>query len=100
MHTPTQYTCQLWDHFASKGGQPLEAMQKCICKVCLKMWDLDYNTTLQLLSLPPLSVHCDYLKVITVYNIDILTTILAYLCKIIPLTIFFMHVAIIPLSLM
>jgi len=76
IHPHLQYTCQLWDHFASKGGQSLEAVQECICKVCLKMWDLDYNTMLQLLNLPQLSVHCDYRKVITVYNINVILSII------------------------
>ncbi len=44
IHPHLEYSCQLWDPFTSKGRQSLEAVQKCACKVCLKMWDLDYNT--------------------------------------------------------
>ena len=53
-----EYACQLWDPFLNKGMQSLEAVQKFACKVCLKQWDLDYDSMLQLLNLPRLSVHC------------------------------------------
>ena len=53
----------------SKSWLSLEAVQKFACKVCLKMWDLDYNTMLQLLNLPPLSVRREYLKLTAMYNI-------------------------------
>ena len=43
--------------------------RKNACKVCLKMWDLDYNTMLQLLNLSPLSVRREYLKLTAMYNI-------------------------------
>ena len=46
-----EYACQLWDPFLNKGMQSLEAVQKFVCKVCLKQWDLDYDSMLQLLNL-------------------------------------------------
>ena len=49
--------------------QSLEAVQKFACKVCLKQWDLDYDSMLQLLNLPRLSVRRKYLKLTTMYNI-------------------------------
>ena len=64
-----EYACQLWDPYTSKNWLSLEAVQKFACKVCLKMWDLDYNTMLQLLNLPPLSVRREYLKLTAMYNI-------------------------------
>ena len=64
-----EYACQLWDPFLNKGTQSLEAVQKFACKVCLKQWDLDYDSMLQLLNLPRLSVRRKYLKLTTMYNI-------------------------------
>ena len=64
-----EYACQLWDPFLNKGMQSLEAVQKFACKVCLKQWDLDYDSMLQLLNLPRLSVRREYLKPTTMYNI-------------------------------
>ena len=64
-----EYACQPWDPFLNKGMQSLEAVQKFACKVCLKQWDLDYDSMLQLLNLPCLSVHREYLKLTTMYNI-------------------------------
>ena len=49
--------------------QSLEAVQKFDCKVCLKQWDLNYDSMLQLLNLPHLSVRHKYLKLTTMYNI-------------------------------
>ena len=40
----------IWDPFTNKGLQPLETIQKFACKVCLKQWDLDYDSMLQLLN--------------------------------------------------
>ena len=56
-----EYACQLWDPFLNKRMQSLEAVQKFACKVCLKQWDLDYDSMLQLLNLPRLSVRREYL---------------------------------------
>ena len=64
-----EYACQLWDPFLNKGMQSLEAVQKFACKVCLKQWELDYDSMLQLLNLPHLSAHPKYLKLTTMYNI-------------------------------
>ena len=61
------YACQLWN--PNKGMQSLEAVQKFDCKVCLKQWDLNYDSMLQLLNLPHLSVRRKYLKLTTTYNI-------------------------------
>ena len=63
-----EYACQLWDPFTNKGLRSLEAVQKFACKVCLKQWDFDYDSMLQLLNLPRLSAHCK-LKLISMYNI-------------------------------
>ena len=60
--------CQLWDPFSNKGMQSLEAVQKFPCKVCLKQWNLDYTSTLQMLGLPSLSVCRQYLKLTTMYS--------------------------------
>ena len=57
------------DPFLNKGMQSLEAVQKFACKVCLKQWELDYDSMLQLLNLPRLSVRREYLKLTTMYNI-------------------------------
>ena len=84
-----EYACQLWDPYTSKSWLSLEAVQKFACKVCLKMWDLDYNTMLQLLNLPPLSVRREYLKLTAMYNNYskwLFTTLLEYLCKVINVT--------------
>lgn len=64
-----EYACQLWDPFTDKSIQALEAVQKFACKVCLKQWNLDYDTMLQFLNLPPLSARRQYLKLTTMYNI-------------------------------
>ena len=49
----------------------LEAFRICakICRVCLKQWDLDYESMLRLLDVPPLATHHKYLKVTTMYII-------------------------------
>ena len=39
------------------------------CASLFKQWDLDYDSMLQLLNLPRLSVHRKYLKLTTMYNI-------------------------------
>ena len=70
-HLEYMYACQLWDPFLNKGMQSLEAVQKFACKVCLKRWDLDYDSILQLLNLPRLLVRREYLKLTTMYNIVI-----------------------------
>ena len=43
----------------------LESMQKFVCKVCLKQWNLDYDKMLQLLDIPRLSTRRKYLKLTT-----------------------------------
>ena len=37
-----EYACQLWDPFTQNGINTLESVQKLVCKVCLKRWDLDW----------------------------------------------------------
>ena len=64
-----EYASQLWDPYTSQGIESLESIQKFACKVCLKQWDLDYNSMLQLLDIPPLSTRRKYLKLTTMYNI-------------------------------
>ena len=64
-----EYACQLWGPFLNKGMQSLEPVQKFACKVRLKQWDMDYDSMLQLLNLPSLSVCRKYLKLTTMYNI-------------------------------
>ena len=53
----------------NKGMQSLKAVHKFACKVCHKQWDLDYDSMLELLNLPLLSVCRKYLKLTTIYNI-------------------------------
>ena len=43
--------------------------KSCACKVCLKQWDLDYDSVLQLLNFPHLSVRHKYLN----YNVLVVT---------------------------
>jgi len=64
-----EYACQLWDPSTNKNRHLLEDVQKFACRVCLKRWDLDYDSMLQLLSIPPLTIRCEYLKLTTMYNI-------------------------------
>ena len=64
---PHQYVCQLWDPYTDKGTQALESVQKFACKVCLKQWDMDYESMLEQLELT-LS-HCKLLKLTTMHNI-------------------------------
>ena len=64
-----EYACLLWDPFLNKSMQSLEAVQRFACKVCLKQWDLDYDSMLQLLNLPCPSVRHKYFKLTTMYNI-------------------------------
>ena len=40
-----------------KGTQALESVQKFACQVCLKRWDMDYESMLQQLELTSLSRH-------------------------------------------
>ena len=64
-----EYACQLWDPSTNKNRHLLEDVQKFACRVCLKRWDLDYDSMLQLLSIPPLTIWREYLKLTTTYNI-------------------------------
>ena len=63
--------CQLWDPYTDKGTQDLESVQKFACKVCLKRWDMDYESMLQQLELTSSSQRRKFLKVTTLYNIII-----------------------------
>ena len=63
-----EYACQLWDPYTDKGTQALESVQKFACKVCLKRWDMDYESMLQQLELTSLSRR-NFLKLTTMYNI-------------------------------
>jgi len=47
-----EYACQLWDPYTNKDAQLLEDVQKFVCKVCLKQWNIDYHSMLCLLGLP------------------------------------------------
>ena len=62
-----EYACQYTD----KGmhTQALESVQKFACKVCLKRWDMDYESMLQQLELTSLSQRRKFLKLTTMYNI-------------------------------
>ena len=53
----------------NKGMQSLEAVQKFACKVCLKRWNLHYDSLLQLLNLSCFSVCRKNLKLTTLNNI-------------------------------
>ena len=64
-----EYACQLWDPYTDKGTQALESVQKFACKVCLKRWDMDYESMLQQLELTSLSQRRNFLKLTTMYNI-------------------------------
>ena len=64
-----EYACQLWDPYTDKGTQALESVQKFACKVCLKQWDIDYESMLQQLELTSLSQRRNFLKLTTMYNI-------------------------------
>jgi len=64
-----EYACQLWDPYTTKGIQSLESVQKFACKVCLKQWDMNYESMLEQLDLTPLSQRRKLLKLITEYNI-------------------------------
>ena len=50
-----EYACQLWDPYTTKGIQSLESVQKFSCEVCLKQWDMNYESMLEQLDLTPLS---------------------------------------------
>ena len=64
-----EYACQLWDPFTQNGINTLESVQKCACKICLKRWDLDYDSMLAQLNIPKLTTRRKYLKLTTMYNI-------------------------------
>ena len=64
-----EYACQLWDPHPSSSIQQIEAVQKFACKVCLKRWDMDYDSMMEHLNISPLSVHRQYLKLTTMHNI-------------------------------
>ena len=47
----------------------VESIQKFACKVCLKQWDMNYESMLEQLDLTPLSQRRKLLKLITIYSI-------------------------------
>ena len=60
-----EYACQLWDPYTDKGTQALESVQKFACKVCLKQWDMDYESMLEQLELtssPGWSTFADHTR--------------------------------------
>lgn len=65
IHLYLEYACQLWDPFISVDSH-WKLCRNLHANMYLKIWELDYNTMLQLLNLPTLSV---YLERTTVYNI-------------------------------
>ena len=46
----------------------LESVQKFVCKVCLKRWDVDYDSMLHLLGITRLSTHRQFLKLVLLYE--------------------------------
>ena len=64
-----EYAYQFWDPYTTKGIQSLESVPKFACKVCLKQWDMNYESMLEQLDLTPLSQRRKLLKLITMYNI-------------------------------
>ena len=64
-----EYACQLWDPYTTEGIHSLESVQKFACKVCLKQWNMDYDSMLKLLGIPLLATRRKYLKLTTMYNI-------------------------------
>ena len=44
-----EYAAQLWDPYNKKDIELLKSVQKFVCKVCLKCWDMDYQNMLQCL---------------------------------------------------
>ena len=68
-----EYACQLWDPYSTEGIYSLESVQKFACRVyiyiCLKQWNLDYDSMLELLDIPLLAARRKYLKLTTMYNI-------------------------------
>jgi len=64
-----EYACQLWDPYATGSINMVESIQKFACRVCLRQWDLDYDSVLRLLDIPPLSTRRKYLKITTMNNI-------------------------------
>jgi len=51
-----EYACQLYP-YTTKGIQSLESVQKFANKVCIKQWDMNYESMLEQLDLTPLSQH-------------------------------------------
>ena len=64
-----EYACQLWDPYTTEGIHSLESVQTFACKVCLKQWNMDYDSMLKLLGIPLLATRRKYLKLTTMYNI-------------------------------
>ena len=53
--------CQLWDPFSNKYSHWKLCKNLLVKSSCLKRWDLDYDSMLQVFSLPHLSVHREYM---------------------------------------
>ena len=61
-----EYACQLWDPYTTEGIHSLESVQKFSCRVCLKQWNLDYDSMLELLDIPLLAARRKYIKLTTI----------------------------------
>jgi len=55
--------------FNEQEQTPTGRRTEVACRVCLKRWDLDYDSMLQVLIIPPLTIPHEYLKLTTMYNI-------------------------------
>ena len=62
------HACTLWDPYTYKNIFMLESVQKFARKVCLKWWDLDYNSMLHLLGITRLSTRYQCLKLVLLYK--------------------------------
>ena len=58
----------LWDPYTYKNISMPESVQKFACKVCLKQWELDYDSMLHLLGITRLSTRRQYLKLVLLYK--------------------------------
>ena len=57
--------------YTQRHSSTIESVQKFACKVCLKQWDMDYESMLQQLELTSSSQRRKFLKLTTLYNIII-----------------------------
>ena len=60
------HACQLCDPYTDKGSS---SSTRISTKVCLRRWDMDYESMLEQLELTSLSQRCKLLKLTTMYNI-------------------------------